>query len=611
MIRLKQLQIENFLSIGKADVALSSQGLVLVQGFNNDSGVASSNGAGKSAVFEALLWGLFGRTYRGLTGDDVINRKVGRDCAVGLSFSLSGQECELLRFRRVRKEGSGLLLYVEGEDKSRPTMPETQKELEKLLGFGYESFTNAVYFGQSLAHFSSLTDAQQKRVLEELLGLSVLPKSLAIVRERLRGLGKKKSTLKTKQSMLEKQKEEIEGRIKDLEKAEKKRKEKQAKGIGKIEAEIATTEKELKKAQEALKKASHEFQKQAREVSGKESKVQSQIRKVELNIQKSQAVFESIQKRATKIVETEVTYCPYIEADCPLEKERQEKEAEELDKQLIEHKSKVASEGGRMKILRKEEAKIERQKKLLKKKEQAADTAFRDTELLEGHLNDLKTKLEEAEKEAQEETDLSKLLSQENKRLRGKSVALEKTGTSFRRVRSREKMLEFWETGFGNAGVKSYMLDSVAEILNKKAHDFTTFLTDGEVGITFQTQSKLKSGEVREKFGIDIQGQGGNTTYTASSGGERRRIDVCILLALSELTGIHGKLPNLLVFDEVFDHLDTEGMNRLIALLRSKLLEQRESVFVLTHSEALANYFERKLVVTKDNGFSTVQLKKG
>jgi len=67
-VRLLKLTIQNFMSIRYAEVNLANQGLVLLQGVNQDSPAFDSNGAGKSSIFEALTYVLFEKTIRGLAG---------------------------------------------------------------------------------------------------------------------------------------------------------------------------------------------------------------------------------------------------------------------------------------------------------------------------------------------------------------------------------------------------------------------------------------------------------------------------------------------------------------------------------------------------------------
>ncbi len=66
-----RLYVRNFMSIGEVDINLKNQGLVLISGDNQDIQSANSNAAGKSSLFEALLWCYLGETYRDVNADRV------------------------------------------------------------------------------------------------------------------------------------------------------------------------------------------------------------------------------------------------------------------------------------------------------------------------------------------------------------------------------------------------------------------------------------------------------------------------------------------------------------------------------------------------------------
>ena len=71
-IQFKNIFIENFRSIEKAEVNLSQQGIVIVKGINEYEDKATSNGSGKSSIFEAIVFALFEETSNG--DKDVANR---------------------------------------------------------------------------------------------------------------------------------------------------------------------------------------------------------------------------------------------------------------------------------------------------------------------------------------------------------------------------------------------------------------------------------------------------------------------------------------------------------------------------------------------------------
>ena len=85
-LQFSHLYLQNFMSFKEADLDLSSKGFALVVGENrNNSDGASSNGSGKSTIFEAIYWCLTGVTLRG--SKDVVNKSFESDgCYVKLDF---------------------------------------------------------------------------------------------------------------------------------------------------------------------------------------------------------------------------------------------------------------------------------------------------------------------------------------------------------------------------------------------------------------------------------------------------------------------------------------------------------------------------------------------
>jgi DNA repair exonuclease SbcCD ATPase subunit len=86
--------------------------------------------------------------------------------------------------------------------------------------------------------------------------------------------------------------------------------------------------------------------------------------------------------------------------------------------------------------------------------------------------------------------------------------------------------LEFWKEGFGNAGVKSLLLDTVLPFLSYRASEYLEALTGGTASVEFNTQKTLATGEKRDKLDISVSYAFGGNTYKGVSGGERRRVDL-------------------------------------------------------------------------------------
>ena len=71
-MKIKSLKINNILSIEDAYVEFGDNGLVLVEGFDYDTGRA--NGAGKSAIFNAISFALFDKVPRKITKSEILRK---------------------------------------------------------------------------------------------------------------------------------------------------------------------------------------------------------------------------------------------------------------------------------------------------------------------------------------------------------------------------------------------------------------------------------------------------------------------------------------------------------------------------------------------------------
>ena len=94
---------------------------------------------------------------------------------------------------------------------------------------------------------------------------------------------------------------------------------------------------------------------------------------------------------------------------------------------------------------------------------------------------------------------------------------------------------------------------------------------------------KTRPGGKRDAISLEIQGLGDGNGYKSLSGGQRRRVDVSILLGLAELgqTTTHST-PGTVFFDEVFDSLDEEGVS-LVGNVLEEMAEER-AVVIISHA---------------------------
>lgn len=155
----------------------------------------------------------------------------------------------------------------------------------------------------------------------------------------------------------------------------------------------------------------------------------------------------------------------------------------------------------------------------------------------------------------------------------------------------------FWEKAFGNNGLKSYIFEVMLSMLNTAMEKYAS-----QMG-------------VRVKFSIDLDStrkgvitqcfkEGGVVLYDDLSGGERQRVDIVQVFGMHDI--ISGNvLFNILLMDEIFENLDSEGIEEVFRLLRSKIGEDM-SIYVITHLNELNTMFSRTLNVIRAGGKVTV-----
>ncbi len=143
------------------------------------------------------------------------------------------------------------------------------------------------------------------------------------------------------------------------------------------------------------------------------------------------------------------------------------------------------------------------------------------------------------------------------------------------------------EEVLGLRGVRAHLLGAALAGLGEAANGWLARLGLAGLSVSLRPYSEKKTGGVADAISIEVAGAGGGQGYKGASGGERRRLDVALLLALAEVAGAaRGRPPGTLWFDEVFDCLDESGTEAVAAALQGLAAER--CVVVITHSKMLA-----------------------
>ena len=159
--------------------------LTLVLGHNLDmGGDGSRNGTGKTTIINALSYALYGDALTNIRKDNLINKTNGKGMITTVEFEIQGKQYRIERGRRPNI----LKLYIDGEDavdgEQQGDSRETQKEIEKIIGFPHNMFKHLIALNTYTEPFLSMKNNDQKDMIEQLLGITELSQKAEILKER-------------------------------------------------------------------------------------------------------------------------------------------------------------------------------------------------------------------------------------------------------------------------------------------------------------------------------------------------------------------------------------------------------------------------------------------
>jgi DNA repair exonuclease SbcCD ATPase subunit len=191
LLTIKNLTAKNFLSTGNVSQAinLDRKDLTLVLGENLDlGGDGSRNGTGKSAALSALSYALYGHAISNIKKDNLINRTNMKGMLVTVEFEKNNIK---YRIERGRKPGI-LALYIgdtafESKDNdAQGDSRETQHEIDKIIGMGHDMFKHIVVLNTYTEPFLRLKSNDQRAIIEELLGITMLSEKAEKLKEEIK-----------------------------------------------------------------------------------------------------------------------------------------------------------------------------------------------------------------------------------------------------------------------------------------------------------------------------------------------------------------------------------------------------------------------------------------
>jgi exonuclease SbcC len=165
-VKLLRLQARNFRSFASLDLDLNVDGLIAVVG---------DNGAGKSTIFAAAEWGLYGWRGRGALPVRRDDAPDGEDCWVEVHFEVGGRAYGV---HRIEGRNARLFDLTTGEEIATGR-DETSRRIATLLGLTRDMFRGTFYARQrEVQALDSDNEVKRREQVELLLGIERLRRAV-------------------------------------------------------------------------------------------------------------------------------------------------------------------------------------------------------------------------------------------------------------------------------------------------------------------------------------------------------------------------------------------------------------------------------------------------
>lgn len=580
---IKSISVSNILSIEEASITLDTKGLILIEGWNYDADRA--NGAGKSAIFSAMVWGIYGDYPRNIPISDFV-RRGSKKASVTVTLETSGH---ILTVTRSRPGGISII------NESGKTY--TEAEYLSLLDVSYDQYLLIGYFAQSLSQrFLDLNDSGRKDLIVKLMKADMFQaareKVEADIKANTLSIQKLISETSNLSSKVEAWTESLvdeEELVVNIENAYA--------YIGRVDKEIKTLASISEPDTSSYSLAIEKLQEQLSTIAsakGESKALRRQLQQLE-NEKPPEDVCDGI--------------CPCCNESLDIVgSEFKKHDSSSFASKLKAFKTRQSST--RTSIL----DSISKAEEGLGNEEKVRDTIHRLQEKASGirqEYMDAKTRRKELEMLAKskrtELTALQKTLSEQEvlkTKIKNTKASISTIDGDVTALQTKAITLKTISDLFSPTGVQAYILDSVVELFNQKVQEHVSRLWNQST-YELLTYKESKAGAISAKMSDHLLIDGVEVPVGSLSGGERRCLSIAIDMALVDVVETYsGAKMGMIVMDEPFDGMDNATHINAIELLAD--VAKDRVVVVIDHSTEAQSMFDRVVKVEKRGGISKV-----
>ena len=581
MLTIKEITVKNFMSVGNQAQAIdfSNKSLVLVIGENMDLGgddAGARNGTGKTTIINALSYVFYGEALTNIRRDNLVNKTNEKGMLVSVKFIKNGvtytiergRKPQIFRFYANDIEQKTESNEAQGENR------ETQIEINKLLGMTHAMFKNIVALNTYTQPFLSTKQAEQREIIEQLLGITLLSQKADLLREKQKAtkqlLTEEKMRLDAKVASNEKIQESIES-LKLRSAAWTKQKAQDIESFREAIAELEKVDSEIEIEKHKKLQKHNEAQTALRNLMKEKAYHEDSLTKAESTVEKTEKDLEF----------AEAAKCPTCEQ--ALHDDKHEHLVGKLKMNLTESRDYSDK-------LRSDLAKIQRAIDEIGDLGQVPDTYYDTIDEAYNHkgtLQDLKRQLEQTEKK--EDTYAEQIAELESKAIQ--EVDYEKANELEDLHRHQDFLYKLLTAK--DSFIRTRIIEQNLTYLNQR---LAFFLGKVKLPHTVTFQADLS---------VRIEELGRELDFDNLSRGERNRLILSMSWAFRDVWESLYQQINLLFIDELVDAgMDISGVESSMAVLKDMARTQQKNIFLISHKDELVSRVNSVLKVVKENGFT-------
>jgi DNA repair exonuclease SbcCD ATPase subunit len=569
LIIFRTLSWKNFLSTGNQPnkLILNRQTTTLIIG---------KNGEGKSTCLDALCFVLFGKPFRNINKNQMVNSINGKNTVVEIEFSIGQKEYKIIRGIKPNI----FEIYLDGVLVNQDAATrDYQKILEQqILRLNYKTFTQVVILGAaSFVPFMQLSSNQRREVIEDILDIKIFSTMNQILKEKQNATKDEIVRIENEISVSKSKVESQQAIIKTISEAKNE-------SLKSIQNKIDSNCLQISKEETSISELTEQIKLLKGKIEGK-NKVEEDVDKAKHLKSKLSSKLEQCEHTKTFFDENAV--CPSCAQS--ISEDHKSKVIAELQEKMREDQQRTQE---LEQVLSKLNGKLQDYTKCsleIAEKSIALSTHTSAVSILNKHNKELQEEI------LSSKTDTANIDEEKAKLKELAKVALDNIGR--KGELDAEKDLQYVASALlKDTGIKTAIIREYLPIMNKLINQY---LNQMDSYIHFELDESFNE-TIKSRFRDEF-------TYASFSEGEKMRIDLAILFTWRQIAKLKNSVnTNLLILDEIFDSsLDVNGTDYFLNLMNT--LVENSNVFVISHKgDQLFDKFRSVIKFEKRNDFSVI-----